>query len=107
MVNAMARYATHVASVVLPALPVEMASIHRMALQARLVCHCRGNLGRIHYVAGTFSFSTCLSVLIAVCMTQLTFGGARICQEFCALAMSIKGEGLHNGPMTLHPNPSH
>jgi len=37
MVNVVTRQATHIASVMLPALPVEMCAIHPVALQAGLI----------------------------------------------------------------------
>jgi hypothetical protein len=76
MMNVVTRQATHIASVMLPALPVEMCAIHRMALQARLICCGRSQLGRIAYVAFANSLGAGFGVLVAVRVADLTLSAA-------------------------------
>jgi len=100
MVNVVARQATHIASVVPAALPVEMTAIHRVALQARIVglswCHFRWIV--------QLNFPSALSVLFAIAaMTNLALGAARIRQELCTLAVSIEAEGHDDAVMIMAP----
>ena len=76
MMNVVTRQATHIASVMLPALPAEMCAIHRMALQARLVRCGRSQLGGIAYVAFANSLGAGFGVLVAVRVADLTLSAA-------------------------------
>ena len=76
MVNVVARQAAHIASVMLPALPVEMCAIHRMALQARLIRCGRSHFAGIAYIALADCLGTGFGVLVAVGVTDLTLSAA-------------------------------
>jgi hypothetical protein len=101
VVNAVTRQAAHVARVVLTALPVEMAAIPRVALQARLIRCDISQLGGIAYIAFAGGLRTCFGMLVAVCVANLTLGATRIFQEFGTLAVSVEREGLYHQPMAL------
>ena len=73
MMNVVTRQATHIASIVLPALPVEMCAIHRMALQARLIRCGRSQLKGIADLAFAGGLSTRLRVLLAVRVADFAF----------------------------------
>ena len=72
MVDVVARHATHVASIVLAALPVKMTAITGVTLKARCVCPspCFWGLqfGRILYVRGGDALFSILNVLCAFAM---------------------------------------
>jgi hypothetical protein len=76
MMYVVARQAAHVASVMLPALPVEMCAIHRMTLQARLIRCGRSHFARIAYIPFAGCLGTRFGVLVAVRVTDLTLSAA-------------------------------
>ncbi len=73
VVNVVARQATHITSVMLSTLPVEVAAIHRMALQARLIRCGRSQLSGIADIAFAGGLSTRLRVLLAVRVADFAF----------------------------------
>ena len=76
MVNAVTRQATHVISVVLPTLPVEMAAIHRVTLETGFIRERSRRFRKIDYVTSVFGFRTGFGVLVAVGVAEFTLGSA-------------------------------
>ncbi len=76
VVNVVARQAAHITSIVLSTLPIEVAAIHRVALQAGLIGFDRSQLNGIADIALAGGLSTRLSVLIAVRVADLTLSTA-------------------------------
>ncbi len=74
MMDVVARQATHIASIVLATLPVEMASVHRVALEAGLIRLCGTPLSRIADIAFAGGLGARLSVFVAVRVTDLALG---------------------------------
>jgi hypothetical protein len=79
MMNVVTRQATHVASVVLPTSPVEMAAIHCVALEARLISFSRSELCGIAHVPFAGGLGTRFGVFVAVRVADLTLSTARVC----------------------------
>ena len=75
MVHVVARHATHVASVVLAALPVKMTAIAGVTLKAPCVCPSSRfwglQFGWILYIRGGDALFSVLNVLCAVAMAGL------------------------------------
>ena len=101
MMNIVTRQTTHVASVVLPATPVEMTMICRMADKTSFIGFRGRYLRRINRALSRRRAGAILRVFVAVAMTTLTNRRARIAQELSALSMNIKSEGLDNYLVTL------
>ena len=103
MVHVVARHATHVASVVLAALPVKMTTIGRVTLKARCVCPSSLlwglQFGRIIYIRGGDALFSVLDVLCAFAVAGFACRRARVVQEFRALAVGFQKEGIHIRPV--------
>ena len=103
MVHVVARHATHVASVVLAGLPAKTITIARVTLKARSVCPSSLlwglQFGWVINVVGRNAFFSVLNVPFAISMTALTHRGARVVQEFRALAVGFQEEGIHVRPV--------
>lgn len=103
MVHVVAGHAAHVASVVLAALPVKMATIARVTLKARCVCSSsllRGfQFGWIIYVRGGDALFSVLNVPFTIAMASLALSRARVAQEFRSFAVNFETVGIHIGPV--------
>ena len=103
MVSVVARHATHVASVVLAALPVKMITIGRVTLKARCVCPSSLlwglQFGWILYIRGGDALFSVLDVPCALAVAGFACRRARVVQEFRALAVSFQEEGIHIRPV--------
>ena len=73
VVNVVARQATHITSVMLSTLPVEVAAIHRVALEAGLIRCGRSQLNGIADISFAGGLGTRLSVLFAVRVADFAF----------------------------------
>jgi hypothetical protein len=82
MVHVVARHATHVASVVLAALPVKMTTIASVTLKARCVCPSSLfwglQFGGILYIRGGDALFSVLNVLCAFAMAGFALSRARV-----------------------------
>jgi len=103
MVHVVARHATHVASVVLAALPVKMTAIAGVTLQAPCVCPSSRfwglQFGWILYVRGGDPLFSVLDMFFAVAMTGLALGRSRVIQKLRALAMGLQKKGIDIRPV--------
>src|SRR5262249_15009473 len=92
MMLIVARQATDVASVVLPATPRVTLLFASVALKTRFVgLRCR----QFRWIDDVLGFQG-FNVLCAVAMAALARGSARIFQEFGAFAVSLQSIGFHN-----------
>jgi len=73
VVNVVARQATHITSVMLSTLPVEVAAIHRVALEAGLIRCGRSQLNGIADISFAGGLGARLSVLFAVRVADFAF----------------------------------
>lgn len=102
MVHVVARHATHVASVVLAALPAKTTTIG-VTLKARCVCPSSLlwglQFGWVINVVGRNAFFSVLNMPLAISVTALTHRSARVVQEFRGLAVGFHEEGIHIRPV--------
>src|SRR5437868_8937550 len=98
VVDAVARQAAHVFTLVPPAAPVEKFVVAGVAFQTRLVGLQRLQLGRVDYVLRGHASDMLLTVAVA----RLARGLKRVLHEFGALAVSLRGEGFDDGLVASH-----
>lgn len=99
MVHVVARHTTHVASVVLAALPVKMTTIARVTLKAGCICPFPV-LGRLQFgwvvdVVGGNALFPVLNVLFASAVAGFASRRARVAEEFRSFAVNFETEGIH------------
>ncbi|HYR77971.1 MAG TPA: hypothetical protein VEM96_19295 [Pyrinomonadaceae bacterium] len=103
VVHVVARHTTHVASVVLAALPVKMTTIARVTLKARCVCPSSLlwvlQFSGIIYVLGCDSLFSVLNVFFAIAVAGFARRCARVVQEFRSFAVNFETEGIHIRPV--------
>jgi hypothetical protein len=103
MVHVVAGHATHVASVMLAALPVEMTTIAAVTLKADCVrpssLFWRFQFGWILYIRGGDALFSVLNMLSAFAMAGFACRRPRVLQEFCSLAMNFEIERIHIRPV--------
>jgi len=103
MVHVVARHATHVASVVLAALPAKMTTIAGVTLKARCVRPFSVlwglQFGRILYIRGGDALFSILDVLYAFAVAGFARRRARVLQEFRSFAVNFESEGIHIRPV--------
>jgi hypothetical protein len=101
MVDAVTRQAAHVPAVVLPANPFTMRAFSPVTDETGLICIGSAEGRRVDGSWSRFCLGTIFRVLVAIAVAGLALGVARIGQEHGALAVSVKGKGLYDQPVTL------
>jgi len=92
---------THVGTIVLAALPIEMGTIHRMAGEARLIEVRSGNLRRVDGAFGRFCARAVFGVLVTVAVAAFADRSAGIVQKLSTLTVKIEGESFNDNLMAL------
>lgn len=96
-----AGHTAHVAAIMLASLPIEVASIGRMAGEARLIDLRRRNFAGIYGSFRGFRACAVLRMFVTIAVAALANGSARIREKLPTLAMRIQRESFDNHLVTL------